>query len=319
MLNPFIDEKMIFRNSTKYINEGKEEGKGILYCGDIYTNPGNCVCGTCDGQCGPYDGCPCPDCDLALSSLLYSTGKMKCGLCNKILRRINIYHLKHLQNKDISSRENFRCNICNQNYYKNYIPLMHCSKCNYIICPVCAFSMITKNELNKTNEISTSNNEIEKLKKENEILKKENQDLLFELFKANKLLQEKQKNIIENNTLKKLDEENNSLKYQLSLKDNEINDLKTKFQNISIEKPKYNMDDIMVIYFRPTDGSFHQGIKCLPTDTFAEVEEKLYKIFDDLRDTNNMFTCNTFQILRFKKLSENKIKDGDEIMLFKLE
>ena len=154
MLNPFIDEKMIFRNSTKYINEGKEEGKGILYCGDIYTNPGNCVCGTCDGQCGPYDGCPCPDCDLALSSLLYSTGKMKCGLCNKILRRINIYHLKHLQNKDISSRENFRCNICNQNYYKNYIPLMHCSKCNYIICPVCAFSMITKNELNKTNEIS---------------------------------------------------------------------------------------------------------------------------------------------------------------------
>jgi hypothetical protein len=32
-----------------------------------------------------------------------------------------------------------------------------------------------------------------------------------------------------------------------------------------------------------------------------------------------MFTINAVQILRFKKLSENKIKDGDEIMLFKLE
>ena len=319
MINPFINQNLIFRNSTNYITEGNGLGKGILFCGDIYTNPGGCTCGGCDGHCGPDAGCPCPDCDFALSSLLYSTGKMKCGFCNKTLVRINICNLKNLFNINKDIQKIFQCNICSQNYSENYIILMHCLKCNYNICPVCAFSAITQKELNKANEISILNNEIEKLKKENEILKKENQDLLFELFKANKLLQEKQNNIIDNNTLKKLDEESNSLKNQLSLKDNEINDLKTKIQNSSIEKPKYNMDDIMVIYFRPTDGSFHQGIKCLPTDTFAEVEEKLYKTFDDLRNTNNMFTVNAVQILRFKKLSENKIKDGDEIMLFKLE
>ena len=73
----------------------------------------------------------------------------------------------------------------------------------------------------------------------------------------------------------------------------------------------------MVINFVSTD--IHYGIKCLPNDIFAEIEEKLYKKFDDLRDTNNMFTVNARPILRFKKLSENNIKDGELIQLFKLE
>ena len=45
----------------------------------------------------------------------------------------------------------------------------------------------------------------------------------------------------------------------------------------------------------------------LKTDTFAEVEEKLYQIYDDLRKTNNMFTINGRAILRFKNLEENNI------------
>ena len=61
------------------------------------------------------------------------------------------------------------------------------------------------------------------------------------------------------------------------------------------------------------------GITCLSTDTFAEVEEKLYKIHDNLRDTNNMFTANGKCVLRFRKLCENGIKDGNKIQLFNVE
>ena len=67
------------------------------------------------------------------------------------------------------------------------------------------------------------------------------------------------------------------------------------------------------------DGSVHYEIKCLPNDIFAEVEERLYKKYEDLRNTNNMFTANAKPVLRFKKLYENNIKDGDIIQLFKLE
>ena len=80
-----------------------------------------------------------------------------------------------------------------------------------------------------------------------------------------------------------------------------------------------NFGDIMVINFISTDSSIHYGIKCVETDTFAEVEEKLYQIYDNFRNTNNMFTIKGRTILRFKSLKENNIKDGDMVLLLKIE
>ena len=57
----------------------------------------------------------------------------------------------------------------------------------------------------------------------------------------------------------------------------------------------------------------------MKTETFAEVEEKLCKIHNELRNTNNTFTANTLPILRFKTIAENNIKDGDVISLYKIE
>ena len=79
------------------------------------------------------------------------------------------------------------------------------------------------------------------------------------------------------------------------------------------------MDDILIINFISQDSSVNVGIICLPTDVFAEVEKKLYKRFDDLRNTNNMFTVNSKPLLRFKKMFENQINVVDFIQLFKLE
>ena len=133
------------------------------------------------------------------------------------------------------------------------------------------------------------------------------------------MLKALEKNNDDNNEIKKLRDEIILLTSKLNIKDNEINDLKNSIKNNKIEKPKFSMDDIMVVTFISTDSSVNIGIKCLATDVFAEVEEKLYKRFDDLRNTNNMFTVNARPVLRFKKMFENSIKDGDFIQLFKLE
>ena len=130
----------IFRNSKKSINEGTGDGKGILYCGEIFTNEGGCPCHSCDGHCGPDNGCACPNCYYTLSYILYMTGKMICPYCHKTLIRIYIYNLQLLKESNI----NYYCSKCHKNYYdKIYIPLMHCMKCNYNLCPPCAFSNIS--------------------------------------------------------------------------------------------------------------------------------------------------------------------------------
>jgi hypothetical protein len=99
-----------------------------------------------------------------------------------------------------------------------------------------------------------------------------------------------------------------------------INNNKFEMQGqMTKEEQSFKYKDIIVINFMSMDGSVRCGIKCLPSDIFAEVEERLYKKYEDLRNTNNMFTANAKPVLRFKKLYENNIKDGDIIQLFKLE
>ena len=95
--------------------------------------------------------------------------------------------------------------------------------------------------------------------------------------------------------------------------------MELKIKNNKKKDNFVNLDDIMVINFVSTDFSINHGIKCLETDTFAEVEEKLYQIYNKFRNTNNMFTIRGRKILRFKNLKENDIRDGDKVLLFKIE
>ena len=107
----------------------------------------------------------------------------------------------------------------------------------------------------------------------------------------------------------------NNLKKQLKEKDKEINDLKNQISKGNINQ-YVNYNDIMVVHFISGDGKIDQGIKCLPTDTFAQVEEKLYQIYDEYRDNyNNTFLARGNVIKRFKTINENNIKNGDKIQL----
>ena len=120
---------------------------------------------------------------------------------------------------------------------------------------------------------------------------------------------------ISNNEIKKLKDE-------LLLKENQINNLKLELKN---EKNKnnektININDILAVTFISTDQKINKyPISCFKTDRFAEIEEKLYQEFEEFRETNNTFKVNGKTVLRFKKMSENNIKNGDTIQLIKNE
>jgi len=120
---------------------------------------------------------------------------------------------------------------------------------------------------------------------------------------------------ISNNEIKKLKDE-------LLLKENQINNLKLELQNEKNKNNKKTIDinDILAVTFISTDKKINKyPICCFKTDRFAEIEEKLYQEFDEFRETNNTFIVNGTTVLRFKKMSENNIKNGDTIQLIQNE
>ena len=71
----------------------------------------------------------------------------------------------------------------------------------------------------------------------------------------------------------------------------------------------------MVVNFISTAQNVHFAAKCLKTNTFAEVEEKLYKQYPQYRESNNTFIANGTTVLRFKTIAENNIGNGLPVTL----
>ena len=151
------------------------------------------------------------------------------------------------------------------------------------------------------------------LKKDYDKLKKDNDNLSNELNKV------KLTNFNNEDKLKKNLNEINNLKYNIRQKDDEIFKLNLKIRNIeTLDKTSFKNDDIIYVHFISSDQNINCPIKCLKTDTFAEVEEKLYQRYQEYRETNNKFVLKEKTIMRFKKIIENNITDGDEIELIKI-
>ena len=144
----------------------------------------------------------------------------------------------------------------------------------------------------KLNELKNNNNLIN-----------ENNNLKLKLGNSNQLNQINQFNQMNINEI-------NNLRQIIIQKDKEINELKSKLPN-----NKVYMNDIMVINFLSTDQNIRCGIPCLADDTIAEVEEKLYQQFNEFRNTNNILLSGGNIILRFKKVRENNIHNGDTILI----
>ena len=108
-------------------------------------------------------------------------------------------------------------------------------------------------------------------------------------------------------------------KKTIKLKEEENNELKLKIDNLENNKPEFvNAKQIRVVQFVSDDRSMVCGINCLLSDTFAEVEEKLYKIYPEYRETNNSFQVDGRNILRFKTIAENNIQTGHFVQITRI-
>jgi len=152
-------------------------------------------------------------------------------------------------------------------------------------------------------EIQRLKNKLNELKNNNNNLINENNNLKLKLGNSNQLNQMNQFNQMNINEI-------NNLRQIIIQKDKEINELKLKIPNEYVK-----MKNIMVINFLSTDQNIRCGIPCLANDTIAEVEEKLYQQFNEFRNTNNILLSGGNIILRFKKIRENNIHNGDTILI----
>ena len=163
------------------------------------------------------------------------------------------------------------------------------------------------NEINK-NQNKTIIGLKNKLKKAYEII--ENQSIIINDLK-NKLN-------ISNDKINYYKNEINNLENNIKKKEKELNDyksyLESELNNIN-KTTKVDVKDIVCVNFISSDGNIHKAIPCVPNNTFAEIEEKLYQFFPEYRKFNNTFLAHGSPVLRFKTISENKIGDGFPVTL----
>ena len=77
---------------------------------------------------------------------------------------------------------------------------------------------------------------------------------------------------------------------------------------------------IIVVHFKSMDQKVDYPISCKNTDIFVRIEEKLYKEFPEYKEySKTFFTVNGTPIKRFKSMEDNKIKEGDKIIINNLE
>ena len=107
------------------------------------------------------------------------------------------------------------------------------------------------------------------------------------------------------------------LNNQLSVKINELNNIKNNINN--------NYDDLVnninpgektiAALFLSSDSKIQYAIVCKNTTPFVRIEEKLYEEYPEYKETDNHFLHNGSVIKRFKTVEENHIKSGKPIIL----
>ena len=209
---------------------------------------------------------------------------------------------------------------------------------NYYIYICCLFVYFTAKTFTKFIPIIQQQEMINSLNQQLNNEKIKNGKLEAEIIKLRNTLnayiqnQEKQKNEINSlrTKIQKLQNENQNLNnanilnkenmkyYQTNI--NEIKELKQTIKELEsklrkLDKKNISINDVIVLNFISQDKSIQTVIPCVADDTFAEVEERLYQTFDNYRNTNNRLLYKGNTILRFKKIKENKIKNGDIILI----
>ena len=113
--------------------------------------------------------------------------------------------------------------------------------------------------------------------------------------------------IINNNTDKKLISKLNEENKYLSKKLNQ--------ERIKVEELLVKKDNPIAINFTSIDQNILFPVVCYSSDKFIIVEEKLYHEYPELKNKKIFFTVNGGVLDRNATLDENKIKNGNNILI----
>jgi len=121
--------------------------------------------------------------------------------------------------------------------------------------------------------------------------------------------------------IKILEQTNNNLNEEINLLKNENKKQIIEIKELESENPyklKKN-EKLITIIFVSSDQKIHYSLICKNTQKFAFVEQELYDIFPEYKETENFFLLNGEKINRNKTIEENNIKFSDKIMVNKFE
>ena len=168
---------------------------------------------------------------------------------------------------------------------------------------------------NKLNEERNQNkileNKIKTLTKELEDEKSKNKNLTSQLNNANKTIKDLSDKLNSIN----LKNDNSELQNIINIQNDEINKLKSKLNENSLENCKPG-EKILAIGFTSCDQIINNFIlPCKDSELFVRIEEKLYDEFSEYKEKETYFMVGGNKIKRFKTLKENNIKSGSIIML----
>ena len=167
--------------------------------------------------------------------------------------------------------------------------------------------------------MTNNEDEITKLKR----LLNEEKNKNINLIKEIEIL--KNKNIILNNDNNSLKEQIKILENNLKAKNNELQNLLSKNNNNNIINYKITSinpgEEILAINFvsNGVQDIGHYNLICKNTDLFVRLEERLYQDFPDFKNYETYFEVNARRIKRFKTIEENNIKNNDIINVFRIE
>jgi len=155
------------------------------------------------------------------------------------------------------------------------------------------------------------NSEIEYLKNElnnqNNIIKQKDlaiQELQYQLNNLNNLY---------NNNLTLIQQ----LKDELNQKTQELQKLKIQLDSNSYQfNNNYNRNKWgFAITFRSINQDFIHPMVCNEKESISRLEEELYNNYPKYKEFNTFLTCNGVVLKRFKTVGENRIKEGDAIIV----
>ena len=149
-----------------------------------------------------------------------------------------------------------------------------------------------------------------------------------QIFKKNTNMTINQKALLND----KISNENNNISNNINLSQNEsqslnansINDITSNNSSINLNKKEKNIsvlkqEKIIVLKFISSDQCLNYSIVCKSTDKFNLVINRIFDIYPEYIEKKCFFMCNGNVINEYKDIQENKIKNGDTILVNTLE